>query len=109
MSWELIGGIAGGLASAKRQADQDKDLKEYRREASELRKAQTESLRRRQEPQSMPLPGLRDDPAEDVDGDARRRFGMARGGMVGATNSEMSEWSCAGPASDLWQKQSFKK
>lgn len=128
MSWELIGGVAAGLAEAKRKADQDRDIKEYRDAAKELYKAQAESFRRRRETPAIPgasAPAMPGDPVMDPDrdGPTRKRMRLtgtpeadndgleyARGGMVGAADSEITEWNCRGGESHSgWQKQSFKK
>lgn len=115
MNWELIGGVAAGLASARQKAKEDEEMREYRKEASELRKMQMEDLMRRRSQKPVggdPVKTVATSPVDDVDGETRRRFGMARGGVVGASNSEMSDWDCRcawDGAHSEWQKQSFKK
>lgn len=120
MNWELIGGIGAGLMDAKRQRDEANEVGEYRKEASALRKMQMEDLEERRAARRKSVGGdpvkqmglpeqRRTDAGADVGGVGAQPY--ARGGMVGAENSEMSEWACdcSGFSSDLWQKQSFKK
>jgi hypothetical protein len=113
MSWEVIGGIAAGLAEAKRRSEQDRDLKEYREAAKDLYKAQAESYRNRRNRPGVEAGGdpvMRDrsykNPMSMMGVEEEKK---AAGGMVGAADSEISDWYCGGMSSDLWQKQSFKK
>ena len=119
MSWEIIGGVAAGLADAKRQADEQREMREYRKEASELRRMQKEDIMRRRAQREKTVGG---DPVVDPGRDSavRRQMrmggveeeGYAKGGLIGASNSEMSEWNChcaSDGANADWQKASFKK
>lgn len=130
MNWELIGGVAAGLADAKRRADQDEDTREYRKAARDLWREQSEDIRaRRAASRSSQMatraPGS-DDPVIDPgrDDPVRKQMrmmgvdgveGRARGGLVGNTGGadglvDYRDWyESRGYSTDIWQKQSFKK
>lgn len=135
MNWDLIGSVAAGLIEGKRQADQAREVSEYRKTIGDLNKARAESLRRtsqRQDPTQIaptsaptsapvtaatqageamgpPEPVRRDDPEMLADYPEGMTFGGMVGYAVGGSigyDSDPGDW---GRTAHHWQKQSFKK
>jgi hypothetical protein len=112
MSWEIIGAVAGGLADAKRQRDQKKELDDYRKSVKGYYDEQAEEIRERRRNRRGRVDPMRSDSGADVGGVGAQPY--AAGGLIGKVGGEdglveHKDWYCGGMSSDLWQKQSFKK
>jgi hypothetical protein len=122
MSWEIIGAVAGGLADAKRQRDQKKELDDYRKsvkgyydeQAEEIRESRRNRRRGQSAPNVATQAGEAMGPPESAAMPRNDIDYRADGGLIGKVGGEdglveHKDWYCGGMSSDLWQKQSFKK